>query len=66
MSDIHIMSKDEFVSQFKADQKARKEHKKHINNDIAEYQCEARRRMKARYRGTNLRTIHGVQIARCN
>ncbi len=66
MRAIEKMTKDEFVSKFILDQKTRKEQKKHDKNDVAEYQCEARRRMKTRYRGTNLRTIHGVQIARCN
>lgn len=54
------MSKDEFVRRATADLKERKHQHKY---DIIGYQCEARRRMKKRYRGTNLRTSKGIQIS---
>jgi hypothetical protein len=53
------LSKEQFVNKAKADLRARK---KHSNYDVAGYQCEARRRMKNRYRGTNLRTRGDIQL----
>lgn len=53
------LTKEQFMKRYEADLKAKRIR---AANDLKEYQCEARRRMKRLYRGTNLRTRNGVQI----